>query len=288
MTRRADESGRGGRVQEGHPVAATRKQKTLFPIQPTEPWRILSSERLQLDKEKYDRIRECYRVVLESFLPGRVTVPFYKQVSERLKTAGLNIGSQTLARLVSRARDLGIDHFPDPRPRAVSSASPDAAKLQSPLGSVRMSMDAHNAFAEVYRDLLRTWRKSRQAGKRFFAQAAARMRERGHVYTDKQLALYAHLRRRIGDVNFPRVGGSRDIERMQIAAVERMRLLGEFFQVNDQCSRRTVKVSLVVEERATHRTDEFAGKRGRQPLEKRCTRVIDQASQPSDLPGDHD
>ncbi len=60
-----------------------------------------------------------------------------------------------------------------------------------------------------------------------------------------------------------------------IHVVDKPVLLGEFFQVNDQGSRRTVKVALVVEERATHRTDEFAGQRGRQALEKCCTRVID-------------
>ncbi len=257
MARRTlDESGRAGKVQAGCPVAATQKQKMLFPVYPTEPWRLLRSKRLPLTKEKYEAIRRCYRVIFDSFLPGRGVVPFYTQVSEQLKAlseqlksqeeskalskqskvedqeseklkpADLMIGPRTLARLVARARSLGIDHFPDPSTRTIPSSSPDAAKLQSPVGSVRMSMDEHNAFAEVYRDQLRTWRKSREQGKGFFAQAAARMRERGYSYTETQLTLYAHFRRRIGDVNFPRLMGSQDTERMQIATVERMRALG--------------------------------------------------------------
>ena len=52
------------------------------------------------------------------------------------------------------------------------------------------------------------------------------MQKRGYEWTDTKLATYAHRRRQIGDVNFPRVQGSQDIERMQIAAVEKMRALG--------------------------------------------------------------
>jgi C4-dicarboxylate-specific signal transduction histidine kinase len=226
MTKRADESGRAGKGQVGHPTGGTQKQKTLFPIPSTEPWILLSSARLKLDKAKYDSIRDCYRVIFDSFLPGRASVPFYTQVSKQLKGTGVEVGPQALARLVSRARLLGIDHFPHPSTRAVRSSSPDATKLQTPVGSVRMPMDAHNAFAEIYRELWPKWRKSREQGKGFFAQAAVRMRVRGYEYTDKQLAMYAHFRRRIGDVNFPRVKGSQDTERMQVAAVERTRALG--------------------------------------------------------------
>lgn len=224
-----------GRVQEASAAASGRsnsrlstreKQLTLFPIDPTEPWKLLSTEGLPLDEEKYRSIRECYHEVFNAFLPGRGSVPFFTQVSDRLRDEGMDIKPQLLARLVSRARGSAIEHFPDPRTRAVSSSSPEATKLQTPVGSVRMSPDEHNAFVEVYRSLLQTYRKKRKRGEGFFAQAAAKMKERGYNHTPTQLASYAHFRRRIGDVNFPRVRGSRDIERMQIAAVERMRALG--------------------------------------------------------------
>ena len=171
MTKRTSgQSGGGPNAKTSHSPGATPKQGVLFPIQPIEPWRILSSDRLPLKKETYEKIRECYRIIFDSFLPGRTTVPFYTQISEQLKVAGVNIGPRALARFVSRARRVGIDDFPDPSTRTVKASSLDAAKLQSPVGSVRMSMDAHNAFAEIYRNLLRTWRKSREAGKGFFAQ----------------------------------------------------------------------------------------------------------------------
>ena len=84
----------------------------------------------------------------------------------------------------------------------------------------------YNAFAKIYRDLLATRGTRREKGKGFFAQAAAKMRECGLDYSPTQLASIAHFRRRIGDVNFPRVKGSQDIERMQVARVERLRALG--------------------------------------------------------------
>ena len=207
-------------------VGIREKQLMLLPIFPTEPWKSLGTESLQLDKETYGKICRCYREVFDAYLPGQGSEPFYTQVSKQLASAGLTIKPRAIARLVSRAQEAGIDHFPDPRTRAVSSSSAKAAKLQNPAGSKRMPADAHNAFAEIYRTLLRTWRKKGKRDEGFFRQAAALMLERGHNFTEKQLSFYAHFRRRIGDVNFPRVKGSQDIERMQIAAVERMRALG--------------------------------------------------------------
>lgn len=213
--------------QRPDPVVGTReKQLMLLPISPTEPWKSLSTEGLPLDREKYEIICRCYRDVFDAFLPGRGSEPFYTQVSKQLASVGLTIKPRMIAHLVSRAHELGIDSFPDPHTRAVSSSSAKAAKLQNPTGSLRMTRDEHNAFAKIYRALVGTWRKGKK-GEGFFAQAAARMQERGYNdWTEKRLALYAHYRRRIFDVNFPRIRGSQDIERMQIAAVERMRALG--------------------------------------------------------------
>src|SRR3989304_6487084 len=76
MTRRTlDESGQAGKLQARRPVAATQKQKMLFPemlvpVCSTEPWRLLRSKRLPLTEEKYEAIRRCYRVIFDSFLPG--------------------------------------------------------------------------------------------------------------------------------------------------------------------------------------------------------------------------
>ena len=217
----------GAPGQRPDPVAGAReKQFTLFPVPQTGPWESLSTEGLPLDKGRYETICRCYHDIFDAFLPGRGSEPFYTQVSKQLASEGLTIKPRAIAHLVSRAHELGIDSFPDPRTRAVSSSSAKAAKLRNPAGSLRMTRDEHNAFAEIYRTLVGTWRKGKK-GEGFFAQAAARMRERGYNnWTEKQLALYAHYRRRIFDVNFPRIRGSQDIERMQIAAVERMRALG--------------------------------------------------------------
>lgn len=207
-------------------VGMREKQLMLLPISHTEPWKSLNTEGLRLDKDTYEIICRCYRDVFDAFLPGRGSEPFYTQVSKQMASEGLTIKPRAIARLVSRAQELGIDRFPDPRTRAVPSSSPKAAKLQNPAGSLRMSQDEHNAFAEIYRTLVGTWRKTNKVGEGFFAQAATRMQKRGYDWTKERLAMYAHFRRRIGDVNFPRVRGSQDIERMQIAAVERMRALG--------------------------------------------------------------
>lgn len=210
-------------------AAGRSRQLPLFAdYLPDARWKQLSTKRLPLTEEKYAAIRKCYREVYESFLPGSASVPFYTQVSNRLLEEGVDIRPRSVARLVSDARAQGIEDFPDPGSRTVKASSVGATKLQNPAGSLRMSVDEHNAFAEVYRTLMRTWRKSKSksAGKGFFAQAAAEMRDRGYSFTEKQLTTYAHYRRRIGDINFPRLRGSQDIERMQIAAVERNRALG--------------------------------------------------------------
>jgi signal transduction histidine kinase len=227
-------TGESQQLDSGHShraaPAATTGQAMLFPdaVSHVEPWRSLASKGLPLDKEKYEAIRCCYRVIYDAFLPGRGSKPFYTQVSEQLLAQeGLSIGPRAIARLVARARELGIDHFPDPSTRAIPSSSPRAARLQNPAGSLRMPAEQHNALAEIYRVLLRTWRKTKKPGQGFFAQAAARMRQRGYGdWTPKRLAMYAHHRRQIGDVNFPRIRGSQDIERMQLAAGEKMRALG--------------------------------------------------------------
>jgi C4-dicarboxylate-specific signal transduction histidine kinase len=200
----------------------------LFPNPSGEPWRLLASKSLQLDEGKYEAIRRCYRAIYDAFLPGRGSMPFYTQVSEQLLAQEeLSIGPRAIARLVARSRELGIDHFPDPSTRAVPSSSPRAARLQNPAGTLHMPAEQHNAFAKIYRDLLKTWRKTKKPGEGFFAQAARLMQERGYSdWTEKRLAMYAHRRRQIGDVNFPRIKGSQDIERMQLAAGEKMRALG--------------------------------------------------------------
>jgi C4-dicarboxylate-specific signal transduction histidine kinase len=223
---RSEQPSRGSHQQSV--LGVRERQITLFPgIPTTEPWKLLSTKSLPLDKDKYEDICQSYRDIFDAFLPGRGSKTFYAQVSEQLQAQKhVTIKPRAIARLASRALKLGIDSFPDPRTRAVPASSPKAAKLQNPAGSLRMSADEHNAFAEIYRDLVRTWHKTNKQGEGFFAQAAIRMQGRGYDWTEKQLAMYAHRRRQIGDVNFPRIRGSQDIERMQIAAVERMRALG--------------------------------------------------------------
>jgi C4-dicarboxylate-specific signal transduction histidine kinase len=258
------------------PVVSTReKQLLLLPISPTEPWKSLSSESLQLAKETYEKVCRCYRDIFDAFLPGRGAEPFYTQVSKQLESEGLMIKPRAIARLVSRAQQLGIDSFPDPRTRAVASSSPKAAKLQNPAGSLRMSQHEHNAFAEIYRTLIGTWRKTNKVGEGFFAQAAARMRERGYDWTKERLAMYAHFRRRIGDVNFPRVRGSQDIERMQIAAVERMRALGV---MATGLMHEILQPLQVIQSTAEHQKKEIEkGEVDRDRIPERLERIITQA-----------
>jgi len=276
-----EQTGRDATRRSGPPVSTREKQLTLpgvqptEPLQPTEPWTVLSTQRLRLDKDEYETLCRCYREVFDSFLPGRGSVPFYTQVSERLKAAGLAIEPRTLARLVSRAQKLGSDRFPDPRTRAVLSSSAKATRLYSPVGSVRMPPEEHNAFAEIYRTLFRTRRKKPKRGEGFFAQAAAKMQERGYDYTQTKLANYAHFRRRIGDVNFPRVRGSQEIERMQIATVERMRALGV---VATGLMHEILQPLQVILSTAEHQKSEIEkGVVDQQQTRERLERIIEQA-----------
>jgi signal transduction histidine kinase len=202
------------------------RQLAFFPVQATEAWKILTSQSLPLDENKYKAIRECYREIYESFQPGTSTEPFLTQVSDLLKNGGLSIKPQSLSRLVKKARALGIDDFPDPRKRAVNPSNPKAGKLHTPASSLTMPRQEHNAFAEIYRDLQKSWRKSAKKGEGFFALAARHMKERGFDHDEKKLTRYAQYRRRIGDINFPRIRGSQDIERMQVVAVDRIQALG--------------------------------------------------------------
>ncbi len=91
-----------------------------------------------------------------------------------------------------------------------------------------MSQEEHNAFAKIYRELLKSgYSKRKEKSRGFFAQASARMKDQGYsAFTEKQLNGYAQYRRRIGDVNFPRLRGSQEIERMQVAAIDRNQALG--------------------------------------------------------------
>ena len=220
-------------VGEGQPHPSTsepaiERQLTLFPfpVQPLDPWELLRKDGLSLNEPKYKAIRKCYREIYDSFLPGAQARPFYKQVSKMLESEGYKVSSRAIGRLVALAKARGIADFPDPRDRRVPSSSPLAAKLQNPGGRWRMSQEELIAFAEVYREVQLTWPRKREVGQGFFAKVAAKMSERGFDKSQQYFAGCAQYRRRIGDINFPRIRGSQDIERMQVAAVDRMQSLG--------------------------------------------------------------
>lgn len=202
------------------------RQLQLFPRQAAEAWRQLSTNALRLDERKYQTIRDCYEAVFESFLPGPGVVSFYRQVAERLNALDIETSPKQIADLVRRARALGIDDFRDVTTRKVTPASASAAKLRLPGAPVRMSLDEHNAFAKIYRELLRTGVPKKNQGAGFYEEAAARMQSEGFPKDAGVLQQYASYRRRIGDVNFPRLRGSHDLERMHIAAVDRIQTLG--------------------------------------------------------------
>jgi signal transduction histidine kinase len=218
------ESSTTAHATNGH--ADPYRQLALFPLPSFEPWESLSTKKLPLTRERYATIVRCYNQVYESFLPGAKAIPFFTQVKELLAFAGIPVSSHALSDLVRRARSLDGPKFPDPRKRSVRSSSPGASKLQSPRGAVRMSQDAHSAFANIYRELLKKGHKRRSKGTGFFAEAAREMEKLNFSYNPRQLSTYAYYRRRIGDVNFPRLRGSHDIDRMQIAAIERLQALG--------------------------------------------------------------
>ena len=66
-----------------------------------------------------------------------------------------------------------------------------------------------------------------------------------------------------------------------VDVIDEQMLPREFVQINNQRRRGAVQVTFEVEKRSTKRVDEFAGKGGRQPVGKRCTCVVHQASQPA-------
>lgn len=260
------------------PLRARERQIPLFPDIPlAEPWQLLSTKALPLDKNKYEAICECYREVFDAFLPGRGSQTFYAQVSEQLLgQENVTVKPRAIASLVSRARALGINSFPDPRTRAVPASSPKAAKLQNPAGLLSMPADEHNAFAKIYRDLRKTWRKTSKKGEGFFAQAAIRMRDLGFDRTEKHLAMYAHRRRQIGDVNFPRIKGSQDIERMQLVAGEKMRALGV---MATGLMHETLQPLQVILTTAEHQKNEVEkGRIDQTSIQKRLERIITQAN----------
>jgi C4-dicarboxylate-specific signal transduction histidine kinase len=101
------------------------------------------------------------------------------------------------------------------------------------------------------------------------------MRERGFEWTEKRLAMYAHGRRQIGDVNFPRIKGSQDIERMQLAAGEKMRALGV---MATGLMHETLQPLQVILSTAEHQKKEVEkGRISRQDIVDRLGRIITQA-----------
>src|SRR5450759_1038514 len=87
-------------------------------------------------------------------------------------------------------------------------------------------------------------------------------------------------REREDELSVPKPGNSMLCGIELVDVIDERILRGEFFQVNNQRLRGAVQVTFEVEERATQRIDEFARKGGRQPLGKRCTGIVHQASQP--------
>jgi C4-dicarboxylate-specific signal transduction histidine kinase len=101
------------------------------------------------------------------------------------------------------------------------------------------------------------------------------MQERGYNFSATKLASYAHFRRRIGDVNFPRVKGSQEIERMQIAAVERMRALGV---MATGLMHEILQPLQVIQSTAEHQKKQIeAGVVAPEPIAERLERIIRQA-----------
>src|SRR3990172_2129800 len=82
---RSEQVRRGDHRQPGSAVGTREKQLALFPISSAEPWKLLSTRSLPLDKDRYEAICQCYREVFEAFLPGRGSKTFYAQVSEQLQ-----------------------------------------------------------------------------------------------------------------------------------------------------------------------------------------------------------
>jgi signal transduction histidine kinase len=205
-----------------------RRQLVLFPRPVPANWERLRSDSLPLNQDEYLVLRQCYQDVYESYLPGPNVTPFYTQVADALREREFrfNVKPGHIIQLTKRARELGIDDFPDVRARSVSSSSPEATRLRGPGAPVRMSLEEYNAFAEVYRDLRREGYPKKGKGQGFFDEAVARMRDRGFAFSRQNLQSFASYRRRLGDVNFPRLRGSHELDRMHVAAVDRIQALG--------------------------------------------------------------
>ena len=209
-------------------AATHERQLGLFGDAPPDSWELLRTRRLPLDGQKYRRLVEAYRDIYESFLPGPNAKPFFTQVAEALANEQPHILPEHLASLVRNARRLGVEDFPDPLKRTtIPASSPQAKKLRTPRAPLRMTPKEHNAFARIYRELQKDgYPKRKKKGKGFFNEAAARMTSEGFSFTSKNLAVYASYRRRIGDVNFPRLRGSHELDRMHVAALDRIQSLG--------------------------------------------------------------
>ena len=202
------------------------RQLELFPRPIPANWELLRSDSLKLDEDAYRLLRQCYQEVYDSYLPGPNVTPFFTQVVQLLLERGLTTNRQQIIHLAKRARELGIDDFPDVRKRSIASSSPEATQLRGPGAPVRMSPEEYSAFAEVYRDLRRDGYPKRGKGRGFFSEAEARMRKKGFEFSRENLQNFAYYRRRLGDVNFPRLRGSHELDRMHVAAVDRIQALG--------------------------------------------------------------
>lgn len=216
------------------PISATAtlrpRQGRLFEVEPAaepNPWEKLNTRTLRLTKDQYGLVVKCYQHVCDSFASDPANVPFWTRVSTGLADSGLTIEPARLAGLIRRARINGIVTLPDPPKRTTTRASEKSKKLKTPRIPVRLSNEQHNAFARIYRDLQKEgFPKKRKKGQGFFLQAALRMKHEGHEFSSNSLSMYASYRRRIGDVNFPRLRGSHEGDRMHVAAVDRIQALG--------------------------------------------------------------
>lgn len=188
-------------------------------------WERLSSKDLLLNESQYGLIRDCYREVYETFLPGPNAKAFFTQVAELITYRGLKLTQRQVINLAKRAREFDIPDFPELRDRTVSSSSGAAKRLRPPAGP-RLSLKEHNAFARIYRDLQRERFPQKKKGGGFYEAAAQRMKAAGLEVDVVTLRNYASYRRRLGDVNFPRLRGSHEYDRMHVAALDRIQSLG--------------------------------------------------------------
>jgi signal transduction histidine kinase len=189
---------------------------------------LLSTHRLPLDEDKYRLIKACFAEIRASFLPGQDVKPFYRQIVDRLATYGVETTPTAVANLIREARELGLADFPRLQDRTMKASSEEAGRLHAASPPVRMSHEEYAGFAKIYRELFQAgYHKKKKGGRGFFAEAAERLAKDNALFTSQQLASYARYRRTIGDLNFPRLrGSSGELDRIHIAAVERMQALG--------------------------------------------------------------